>query len=1024
MATTPVTATSRLVALRFLPDATLTAAKGINLTLDTEASATARTIEGSEPTGALATAEGLGAGASRFYTSSPYYTDQKAFFQSPNLSIHTGGGAINGEANATAYASGRGNTDATALASNIGLANLSYLDRYGAALQIGSTTGPLRATASAGTDSIFGPKCDETPTSNISAKAAVRGLEGTQQAAETALRPDAKPVNDISVTSQQQPPGDAELLLINNSGMPLLLDARKSGGVIRADISIYAPEAAGEKLSFYRVVDEEGGVVDADGNVLYPGDYPGDHCYLEAAQASWNRVTELQNISLDANGRWVGSDISIDEIGLIAPYSQIHLPGDAVWTSGGTAGTSISIDNIQPEALPLLDFRNSDSAYSGTLSLQRDPDDSAEPATIGFYRIVNREGAVLTNCGSLVYPGDPDYLAEALRPDNLAGELQGLVLEAGQTSLQLPLLIDETSLLAPYALKGLNLRPLFAYSSANSDQLPSFLQSDQLVQLHNLQKELTINTPDPQYSFYGQPNAVVEGNANLNFAASGIPTTGVASVDAKGIEAYLIKAVPNGNGDGTASITGYASANLKAVGDPDSVDTAGGITAKGQAIGIDGSIVFGAPTLNTTVVGRGVANADFKSLLDAGLNANAIDLQQLDGIGIRNSYIFTNRGDDLVAGLGGVASPELSVRDGYANAAGIDRSAIATGMGNDTIFGKVLNEVEAGIDADGDGELSDEVFLDASAQNPAAFAGFDGIRNSSVNTGLGNDRIEGSSNSSHFNTEVGDDVFNLDRTRNSSFWAGLGNDVMSVNGPALSNVFWGGMNNDQIDVAEGNGNVLDGGLGQDMLKGGSGIDRFVFSEAAGALRATGNAEFADELATVKLWSSLDSSQKEALWTTGSLTKTNGTLETVDTVNNFQAGAGGDILELSNTLASITQELWDTKGAIFGVTNTGKLTVTEASADGSNKLGVVVGSLADILKLGVGSPSIAYATDTHQLMFDADGNWSRGAQSIGTVNLVDGSQLTHSNFRFSGLTADGLGPAANQGGVISSGLWVG
>jgi hypothetical protein len=79
--------------------------------------------------------------------------------------------------------------------------------------------------------------------------------------------------------------------------------------------------------------------------------------------------------------------------------------------------------------------------------------------------------------------------------------------------------------------------------------------------------------------------------------------------------------------------------------------------------------------------------------------------------------------------------------------------------------------------------------------------------------------------------------------------------------------------------------------------------------------------------------------------------------------------------------------------------------------------VVVGSLADILKLGVGSPSIAYATDTHQLMFDADGNWSRGAQSIGTVNLVDGSQLTRSNFRFSGFTSDGLGPAANQAGMI-------
>ena len=154
----------------------------------------------------------------------------------------------------------------------------------------------------------------------------------------------------------------------------------------------------------------------------------------------------------------------------------------------------------------------------------------------------------------------------------------------------------------------------------------------------------------------------------------------------------------------------------------------------------------------STVVGRGVAQADFSGILASGLAPGSIQLQQLQGIGLRDSQVFTNRGDDLVAGLGGVADAGLPVQTSdsasspidrltSSDSAGIDRSAIATGMGNDTIFGKVLNEVEAGIDADGDGTLQASVFLDASARNPNAPAGFDGIRNSSINTGLGDDEI-------------------------------------------------------------------------------------------------------------------------------------------------------------------------------------------------------------------------------------------------------------------------------------------
>ena len=705
----PVTAASRSVALRFEPESDLLAGSFLRLTTSPDATATARTVQGSQPTAALATARGIGAGYSRYYAG----LVDASFFNSLDLTIHSGGGFIDGTADASAYASGRGDTDARALAINVGLANISYLDRFGGPLFLGTTASPLAARASAGTGSVLGPLPDSTPTSTITANAMVRGLEG-----------------------------------------------------------------------------------------------------------------------------------------------------------------------------------------------------SADPALV--------RGGVLP--------------------------------------------------------------------------------------------------------FYGQPNAVVRAVSELQLANQGSNLRAQGSADATGIENYTIQAVPFGNGDGTASFSGDARSDLRLVGGP--VDQGDAVSLNGMALGIDSSVLYCAPILATTITGRGVATADVASAHAAGLQSSQVDLQQLQGIGITGSQLFTNQGNDVIRGFGGIASPQLSLAAvGIADTAGIDTTGMYTGLGNDVVFGKILNEVEADLDADGDGLLEDAVFLDHSA-SAGGQGGFDGIRNSTANTGIGNDLIAGASNGSHFNAEIGNDSIDLDRAMASSLWGGIGNDLLRIGGadgsggPSLNNVLWGGIGNDILQVGSGDGSVLDGGYGQDVSTGGSGVDRFIVSEGGAALLASSNSYLGEDLADQPLWTSLSETQKETLWDTGKLVSNDGNqlLGQLDTIRNFQAGSGGDVLEISSSLAGITEDLWATKGAIFGVNSTGGLTVQEASADGTNRVGVVVGTLADIQRLGMGSPSIAFASDTRQLMFDADGNWSQGSISMGTVNVAGGS-LTKSNFAFGSTTGNGLGEAPTaQGGV--------
>jgi len=421
-------------------------------------------------------------------------------------------------------------------------------------------------------------------------------------------------------------------------------------------------------------------------------------------------------------------------------------------------------------------------------------------------------------------------------------------------------------------------------------------------------------------------------------------------------------------------------------------------------------LIFGAPTLNSTVSGSGLATIRGEAVQGLMLDPTSTALRSLQGIGIAGSQIFSGRGDDSILASGGFANSQ-----GYAmangaqpDAAGLDRTWVATGMGNDLLFGTVLNEVEANEDANGDGVLDGGVFLDRSARDGTVPAGFDGIRNSSFDGGLGNDSVRGSSNGSAFEGAMGNDSIDLDRARNSSLWGGMDNDQLQVNGASENVSYWGSLGNDNLKAGNGSGNQLDGGLGIDISEGGSGSDQFLLSESAAALTATSDDQTNSTLQSNTYWQSLSDAQKQAVWSSGEVRSASGTLiGGVDTINNFQAGAGGDVVQINSALAAMSDELWRSQGAIFGVDSKGTLSVQEGSA-GSNRIGVVVGSMADIQKMGIGSPNIAYATDTHQLLYDADGDWRRGTITMGSLNIAGNGSLSKDNIAFGGTTGGGVG----------------
>ncbi|MCS5698766.1 hypothetical protein NZK32_06895 [Cyanobium sp. FGCU-52] len=565
---------------------------------------------------------------------------------------------------------------------------------------------------------------------------------------------------------------------------------------------------------------------------------------------------------------------------------------------------------------------------------------------------------------------------------------------------------------------GTSSSPLTASASAATRSLlaprSSPLLTAQLTALATVRGLEGVRTADPATtdlpSFYGQPKAAVLARAVLDADPGPAATSARAGADARGIEGYRVMALAPGGG-AAAQVSGLATAILSLIGAPPTSSLPADLTA--TAIGIDHVTLRGPGSGAVVVQGSGLA------LLEAS-NAppsDSLKLNSLQGIGILAGDIQSNGGAPLtnegatVRGWGGFAAPPAVGLLGSMDAAGIDRSTVLTGSGNDTVEGRILTEQETGVDANGDGRRSPTTFLDASALQGGQ-GGFDGIRNSLIHTGAGDDSVRGSASASVIDTGSGNDLIQLDRARDSSMDGGFGNDTVRVTDLALDNGFRGGFGNDTVEVAAGSGNRLDGGFGQDLLNGGAATKTiFQQSNAGAALDAAAlisttpattvlpGASFAERLTDPDFWNSekggLSAEEMQTLWTEGTLQQ-GAQAFGVDTMSDFSA-ARGDILELSSSLGSLTQGLWEGQGALFGVQG-GQLVVREGPVN--SQLGVVVGTLADIHSLGIGSPSLAYATDTRQLMFDADGDWKDGgSRSLGTVNMADPAALTKANIQF-------------------------
>jgi Ca2+-binding RTX toxin-like protein len=451
----------------------------------------------------------------------------------------------------------------------------------------------------------------------------------------------------------------------------------------------------------------------------------------------------------------------------------------------------------------------------------------------------------------------------------------------------------------------------------------------------------------------GQTETKVAAKAWLSQLNPEAYSIGSAYANSVALEKLNVTTTSFGNGDGTASVMGIATAETGLQGPtPDSVED---LSFEASAIGLDESSVLGHGAVNNVI--KGVGSVAFQGGEALQSNSMIRPSAELTGIGARNAKIITGNGNDTVIGIGqliGDASVDFSGSN--IDLAGFRNSKIYTGDGDDQVSGVVV--VPDNLDG-----LSAEV----------AFKGFD---HSTVNTGLGNDLIEGNAYMSDLYGGIGGDILNLDNAWSTRLMGGLDNDVIRTFGKSYETVLDGGLGNDELEGGDGDDLVV-GGLGIDAAIGGGGTDTFVYS-GAGALGGTAS-------------STVNSILLGADWNNLALDQQVGVLRQTDRVLDFASGPEGDRLQLSSALGSITNNDWMEKGQV--------VSAEAAQAQRyTRKPTVVVDTLANIQSMGIGSPRYAVASDRGLLLYDADGNYASGTQVVAALG-GDLSSMDKENFRF-------------------------
>ena len=153
-----------------------------------------------------------------------------------------------------------------------------------------------------------------------------------------------------------------------------------------------------------------------------------------------------------------------------------------------------------------------------------------------------------------------------------------------------------------------------------------------------------------------------------------------------------------------------------------------------------------------------------------------------------------------------------------------------------------------------------------------------------------------------------------------------------MTGTSSNTELHGGVGNDQLQGGSGD-DLIHGGVGDDVLEGGSGADQFVY-KSVDLLRGS------------------------------------------DQINDFNA-AEGDSVVISNNLLGLDE------GTVLEFVTTNEIT-NDGSADMDQSM--IVDTMGNILSMGtVTNARLAYATDTGDLLFDSNGDWSQGSRTIANLS---------------------------------------